>query len=88
MIDDFNTLMTKHLEFRTCISIEKLLKKNLPGFPRNISWVVVGFLSTFQKNKNITNIDQANCASCRFYLKRKFCKYVLVIFFKITIWSS
>lgn len=27
MIDDFNTLMTKHLEFRTCISIEKLLKK-------------------------------------------------------------
>lgn len=37
MIDDFNTLMTKHLEFRTCISIEKLLKKNLPGFPRNIS---------------------------------------------------
>lgn len=51
MIDDFNTLMTKHLEFRTCISIEKLLKKNLPGFPRNISWVVVGFLSTFQKKQ-------------------------------------
>lgn len=36
MIDDFNILMIKYLEFRICIFIEKLLKKNLFGFFRNI----------------------------------------------------